>query len=101
MNLREIVAGLKNSSDETLIFAERIEGAFRPESKAMLLELSEAEFSESLDQVATKRAPGLEYFLEASIALEMLQGLRGGNCNEEIGLDKSVNRIIQYAENDA
>lgn len=62
-----------------------------------MLELSESELSRLVRDVAAERAPGMEYFLEVFIALEMLEGLRSRGT----ALDSIVERIIYYAENDA
>jgi hypothetical protein len=80
-----------------MIFAERIEGEFRSESGAVVLELSESELSRSIHEVAAERSPGMEYFLEVFIALEMIEGLRSQGAD----LGAIVERIIYYAENDA
>lgn len=97
MHLHEVIAELSECRAETMIFAERIGGRFRPESAAVLLELSDTELSRPVREVAAERAPGMEYFLEVFIALEMLEGLRSK------GTDPSaiVERIIYYAEHDA
>lgn len=97
MHLHEVIAGLSECSAETMIFAERIGGKFRPESGAVMLELSESELSRPIREVAAERAPGMEYFLEVFIALEMLEGLRSTGAD----LGAIVERIIYYAENDA
>jgi hypothetical protein len=80
-----------------MIFAERIGGGFRPESAAVVLEMSESDLSRPVREVAAERAPGMEYFLEVFIALEMLEGLRSKGQN----LGAIVERIIHYAEHDA
>jgi hypothetical protein len=79
-----------------MIFAERIGGEFRSESAAVVLELSESELS-PVREVAAERAPGMEYFLEVFIALEMLEGLRSKGAD----LSALIERIIYYAEHDA
>ena len=96
MHLHEVIAGLSECPAETMIFAERIGGKFRSESGAVVLELSESELSRPIREVAAERAPGMEYFLEVFIALEMLEGLR--STGAELGA--IVERIIYYAEND-
>ncbi|MEJ0089467.1 MAG: hypothetical protein WDM80_06955 [Limisphaerales bacterium] len=97
MHLYEVIAGLRECPAEFMIFAERIGGEFRPGSAAVVLELSESELSRPVREVAAERAPGMEYFLEVFIALEMLEGLRAKGTN----LGAIVERIIYYAENDA
>ncbi len=97
MHLREVIAGLNECPAESMIFAERIGAGFRPESAAVVLELSESEASRPVREIAAERAPGMEYFLEVFIALEMLEGLRSKGAD----LDAIVERIIYYAEHDA
>jgi hypothetical protein len=96
MHLHEVIAGLSECPAECMIFAERIGGEFRPESGAVVFELSESELSRPIREVAAERAPGMEYFLEVFIALEMLEGLRSTGSD----LGAIVERIIYYAEND-
>ena len=97
MHLREVIGELSQRPLEAVIFAERIGGEFRPESAAVVLELSEDELERPIREVATERAPGMDYFLEVFLALDMTEGLRakGGD------LDAVVQRIIHYAEYDA
>ena len=97
MHLHEVIAGLSESPPESMIFAERIGGEFRPDSAAVVLELSESELSRPVREVAAERAPGMEYFLEVSIALEILEGLRSQGAD----LGGIAERIIYYAEHDA
>ncbi len=97
MQLHEVITGLRECPAETMIFAERIEGAFRPESAAVLLELSEIDLSRPAREVAAEKAPGMDYFLEVFIALEMLERLRSKDADS----NAIVERIIYYAENDA
>ena len=101
MQLHEVIAGLSECSDETLIFAERVDGQFRSGSAAVALVLSEAELSRPWREVAAERAPGMEYFLEASIVLEMLTEWRVNQSIQLPDLPSLVERIIYYAENDA
>lgn len=63
MQLHEVIAGLSECPDVTLIFAERIDGQFRSGSAAVELLLSEAELSRPVREVAAERVPGMEYFL--------------------------------------
>ncbi len=101
MHLHEVIAGLSECPAETMIFAERIGGQFRSESAAVVLELSETDLSRLVSEVAAERAPGMEYFLEASIALEMLSELRAKPLTKRPDLAAIVEMIISYAEHDA
>ena len=97
MYLRQVISTLSAFPPAALIFAERIRGEFRPESAAVVLELAERELERSIRDVASERAPGLEYFLEVFLAMDMFDGLQA----EGADLDAVVEKIIHYAENDA
>ena len=101
MQLHEVIAGLSECPDETLIFAERVNGQFLSRSAAVALVLSENELSLPWREVAAERAPGMEYFLEASIVLEMLTEWRANQPIQLPDLHSLVERIIHYAENDS
>ncbi|MGM9428849.1 hypothetical protein [Hydrogenophaga sp. MI9] len=101
MQLREVIAGLIDCPAEALIFAERVNGQFRSGSAAVELLLSEAELSRPLREVAAERAPGMEYFLEASIVLDMLAEWRAGRPIQLPDFPAFVERVICYAEHDA
>ena len=101
MQLQEVIARLSECPAETMIFAERVDGQFRSESAAVALVLSEAELSRPWHEVAAERAPGMEYFLEASIVLEMLTEWRANQPIQLPNLPSLVERIVYYAEHDA
>jgi hypothetical protein len=84
-----------------MIFAKRIDGEFRPESEAVVLELSESELARPVREVAAERAPGMEYFLEIFIALEVIDGLKISQPHQKPSLEQIVERVIYYAEYDA
>ena len=97
MNLYEVIAGLRERPAGSMIFAERIGGKFRPESAAVVLELSERELDRPLHEVAAERAPGMECFLEVFVALAILERLRSKGTD----LGAMVDRVIYYVEHDA
>lgn len=101
MQLQEVIAELSECPAETLLFAERVDGQFRPESAAVALVLSEAELARPWREVAAQRAPGMEYFLEASIVLEMLTEWRANRPIQLPDFPSFVERTIYYAEHDA
>ena len=98
MQLREAIARLSEWSEMATIFASRIAGEFRPESEAVVLELSESELARPVFEVAAERVPGMEYFLEIFIALEVVDGLRISQQHQKPSLEQIVERIIYYAE---
>lgn len=97
MQLREVIAGLGECPAENIIFAERIGGEFRPESAAVVAKLSETELARPIREVAAVRAPGMEYFLEVFLALDMVETMRAKGADSEA----IVQRIIDYAKHDA
>jgi hypothetical protein len=97
MNLYEVIAGLRERPAGSMIFAERIGGKFRPESAAVVLELSERELDRPLHEVAAERAPGMEYFLRGFVALAILEKLRSRRAD----VGAMVDRIIYFVEHDA
>jgi hypothetical protein len=101
MHLRDAVARLNQWPEMAMIFAERIGGEFRPDSKAAVLELSESELTRPVRDVAAERAPGMEYFLEVFIVTEVIDGLRLSQPSRDPSLEQIVERVIYYAEHDA
>jgi hypothetical protein len=101
MTLREVIIGLKQWPEMAMIFAERVEGEFRPDSQALVLELSEDELCSPVREVAAERAPGMEYFLEVFIALEVSGALQMNLSGDEANSEQIVQRVIHYAEHDA
>jgi len=63
-----MLQSIESHSEEATIFAERINGEFRPESRAVLIEFTDEELSMPVQEVAERRAPGTEYFLEMFVA---------------------------------
>jgi hypothetical protein len=101
MHLHEAIAKLSQWPEDAMIFATRIGGEFRPESEAVVLELSESELRSPVREVAARRAPGMEYFLEVFVALEVIDGWRFNHPNQEPELEQIVESIVYYAEHDA
>ena len=74
MTLYEIIKLIESQPEEATIFAERRNGEFRPESRAVLVEMTDEELSMPAQEVASRRAPGAEYFLEIFVAKDVLEG---------------------------
>jgi len=83
------------------IFAERIGASFRPDSEAEVLTLSDHEVAINVHDLAIRKAPGKEYFLEVFIIRELLDDLRKDQQTIGSFQDQEVDRIIKYAEEDA
>jgi hypothetical protein len=101
MLLRDAIARLDELPDSATLFVERLSGKFRPESRAELVELSEADLERPVSEVAAELAPGTEYFLEVFLAREIVDGWCHNLGNQEPTVEQVLERIIYYAENDA
>ena len=97
MKLAEAVFNLNGLPDEAVLFVERINGHFAPESAVVILSLDDDELEMPTAQVAALKAPGTEYFLEAFLVRDMV-----AECQNQ-GADPAevLQRIIHYAEHDA
>jgi hypothetical protein len=74
MTLHEAIASLAVLPEDAVILAQRIGGAFDPRSPAVLLTLNDNELDQPIREVARRRAPGFDYFLEVLVAREALEG---------------------------
>ena len=97
MKLAEAVLNLNGLPDEAILFAERINGHFSPESSVVILALDDEELARPTIEVAALKASGTEYFLEAFLVRDMVAELL------DQGADTShiLQRVIHYAEHDA
>ncbi len=100
MTLREAIDRLAEWPKDATLFVERIRGGFLPESNADVLALDDAD-ARPINEIAAERTPGKEYFLEVSIARDVIAGWRYNHAGQSPSLADSVAAIIYYAENDA
>jgi hypothetical protein len=100
VNLRNAVTSFDTLSAKSTLFAERIAGRFLPESRVVVLELSETELKRPVRDVALELAPGTDYFLEVDVAREFLRSWAQSLHPARPSIDQTVRRLIQYAEND-
>lgn len=91
-SLREVVRALQETSDDLTIYATR---PWRPESEAIVT--AEPEAGGRPDEA---RRLGMEYFLEACVAREFLEGWLQTQ-SADVPLDQQCERLIAYAVNDA
>lgn len=101
MTLTEIIAHLETLDSDATIFAERVDGVFVAESKAVAFVLSDSELSLPLDAVAGAHCPGLDYYLEVETAhkvLDVWSAWRGGRSPSPT---EAVRAVTYYASNDA
>jgi hypothetical protein len=101
MTLYEIIKSIKSQPEEATIFAERINGEFRPESRAVLVEMTDEELSLPVQEVASRKAPGTEYFLEIFVVNDVIEGWQAQRQKTEITPEEMTTVTIYYAENDA
>lgn len=101
MKLIEVIESIESLPEDTTIFAERINGEFRPESEAELYELTDEEMTKPIKEVAAIRAPGKEYFLEVFVAKEAIEGWQDYQGGNEVSAIELTEVVIFYAENDA
>jgi hypothetical protein len=95
MTLLETFQKLPSLPSEGVIYAERINGSFRPESRCIVLKLTEEQLCWPISKVSSQLCPGLDYFVETDIALPFTETSALGNSTQQL------ERLIQYAENDA
>lgn len=104
MNLKEIISNSEKyeDSDDTIyvIYAKKIGNKFIPDSEAIILELSPEEMEINVNEIANSKCPGFDYFLEMFILQDFDKDLME---IEEFknNLNKKIDRIIYYAENNA
>jgi hypothetical protein len=101
MNLRDAMSCLDSLPNEAILFVEPVEGAFHPESRTVVLELSDAELASPVASVAALRAPGTKYFLEVSVAKEVVEGWQQNHPGVPVNHPAVLERVIYYAVNDA
>lgn len=101
MVLHQAIANISTLSEKATLFAERMNGAFTPESRVVLLELSDEELDLSVHDLAQKYTPGFEYFLEVFIAQEIIEDWQDNHKGQVLSLEACLESIIYYAENDA
>ena len=97
--LKDVLTNIATFKEEAPIFVLRIEGDFRPDSEAVVLELAEEEADLRTDEIAALKCPGFDYFLDVFIVQEMVADFE--NASRPVPFDERINTIINYAEYDA
>lgn len=81
-----------------ILYAARIEGQWTKDSPCVLVE----DPNYVADDYKSPPAPeGMEYFLEASIALEAIEAFEELSGNVSPSLEEKLKVVIYYAEHDA
>ena len=101
MNLHDAIRQLDSLPADAILFVEPVNGVFSPESRTVALVLSDAELASPVASVAALRAPGTQYFLEVSVAKEVIEGWHQNHANAPVNDLAVLERVIYYAVNDA
>lgn len=99
LTLTKVVTNIATYPEQASIFAKRVGGEFRPDSEAVVLELTEEELELPTNEMATLKCPGLDYFLDVFIVQEMVDDFE--NSSIATTLNERMASIIHYAEYDA
>jgi hypothetical protein len=99
MTIHDVISNVDELSENSVIYAKKIDAQFRSDSKVALLELSDEDLELPTKEVAEKHCPGFDYFLEGFMVKEMVQDMR--LQPEYKTVEQQVKRIIYYAEFDA
>jgi hypothetical protein len=90
MTLAEAIEASSTASPNAAVYAERLNGKWEPHSRAVLVEIADAELKTPTTELARVKAPGTEYFLEVFIINELLEDLADQPREAQIA------RIIAY-----
>lgn len=99
MNLRDVILASPTTSEDLVVYAKRVNGRLLPSSEAVLLDLTEEEQDLNTYEVADRKCPGFSYCMERYLIQEMMEAFQA--LPENMDIDKKVDRIIYYIENDA
>src|SRR5688500_8810168 len=99
MNLRDVIIANSTINEDLVLYAKRIDGQLLPSSEAVLLELTEEEQGMNTDEVSNRKCPGFSYCMEMFLIQEMMQDLDA--LAEKMDMNKKIDRVIYYIENDA
>lgn len=101
MNIKQTVENINMLPDNTVVFAERIDGEFQPESSVVLINVGEDELNCFAKNIARDKSLSNEYFLEVYLIKEMLEGWRAIHGGEIPPINIALESVIFYANNDA
>jgi len=97
----DIADRLDEFDRDAFIFAERLDGVFKPFSRATVLSLSDSEHQEPVSEVAARRAPGLEYCLEIELARDSVEVWSRWRTNKRPSPMDAAEAICHKATHDA
>src|SRR5437773_12275081 len=98
MTLRDAIAMLEKLPETATLFVQRLSGEFQPQSLAMLVEMSDADLDRPVSEVAAKRAPGMEYFLEIEEVRHLVKGCLENYRSGSQTLDQIVPRVFYFQD---
>lgn len=99
MDLRAIIAGSADISDDLVVYAKKIDGRFLSSSEAILLALTGEELEMTVDEIAARKCPGFSYFLEMFLISELIQDFENSDVKSDV--EQKIEKVIHYAEFDA
>jgi len=97
--LHDLIASVSTFNNDDTIFAKKIDGKFLENSEALVVQLTEEESGLRTKEIAERKCPGYEYFLEIFIIKELIEDL--DDLNNVASLEEKIAIIIYYAEYDA
>ena len=97
MTLIEVLTNMQNVDEESVFYVKKIEGNFTRESEVTLLKLTEEELEWKTTEVSEKKCPGFDYFMEAFLIKEFIEGV----SLQYPTLENKCDRLIHYVEFDA
>ena len=101
MKLADAIFNLRDLPPEAILFVERMNGSFTPDSRVEILTLDETELQMKTAEVAAARAPGTEYFLEAFIVHGMVEEWADKGAESYMPRAELIALVIHYAQFDA
>src|SRR5687767_774285 len=101
MNIKEAISRIATLPDGAMLFAERVDGKFRPESECVVAEVPDCEITTPADNLVEKYAPGKHYFLEVPTVIDVLEAWSEQRNGVEPSMAQAVEAVIFYAENDS
>mgnify|MGYP000482714448 CR=1 FL=1 len=97
MRLIEYLQNIEKIDEESVLYVEKIDGHFLPDSEVTILNLTEEELEWKTFEVTEKKCPGFEYFMEGFLIKEFMEDV----SPQYPTLEKKCNRLIHYVEYDA
>ncbi|WP_299126246.1 hypothetical protein [uncultured Winogradskyella sp.] len=97
MKLIEFLQNIEEIDEESVLYVKRIGDQFLPDSEVTILNLTEEELEWKTFEVTEKKCPGFEYFMEAFLIKEFMEGV----SPQYPTLEKKCDRLIHYVEFDA